>query len=98
MLTKTKASELDKIMSQSELCSKVQQQAETEVMPSSSLVEVEVEVEVEVGAEVGVGVEIEVEVMLGLRLRFQVIFKLFLRVGGWWVGVENEINANSAFN
>ena len=91
MLTKTKASELDKIMSQSELCSKVQQQAETEVMPSSSLVEVEVEVEVEVGAEVGV--EVEVEVMLGLRLRFQVIFKLFLRVG-----VENEINANSAFN
>ena len=26
------------------------------------------------------------------------IFKLFLRVGGWWVGVENEINAISAFN
>ena len=54
MLTKTKASELDKIMSQSEVCSKVQQQAETEVMPSSSLVEVEVEVEVEVRVEVGV--------------------------------------------
>ena len=44
-------------------------------MPSSSLVEVEV------GVEVGV----EVEVMLGLRLRFQVIFKLFLRVVGGWV-------------
>ena len=54
-------------------------------MPSSSLVEVEVEVEVEVGAEVGVGFEIEVEVMLGLRLRFQVIFKLFLRLMGGWV-------------
>ena len=60
-------------------------------MPSSSLVEVEVDAEVEVG------VEVEVEVMLGLRFRFQVIFKLFLRVGGW-VGVENEINANLAFN
>jgi len=39
---------------------KINQQAEAEVVPSSSLVEVEVEVEV--GVEVGFGVEVGVEV------------------------------------
>ena len=37
-------------------------------------------------------VVVEVDVELGN-------FRLFLRlVGGWFAGVENEINANSAFN
>ena len=33
------------------------------------------------------------------RIGFELTFKLFLRgfVGGWWVGVENEINANLSF-
>ena len=48
------------------------EQAEAEVVPSSSLVEVEIEVGV--GVKVEVGVEIEVGVEVGL-------------VGGWVVGV-----------
>ena len=39
---------------------KILKQAETEVVPSSSLVEVEVEVEVEVGVEVGAEVKVGV--------------------------------------
>ena len=38
------------------------------------------------------------ELKIGVNISFRVNFKLFLRVGGWVVGVENEVNANSAFN
>ena len=55
------------------------EQAEAEVVPSTSLVEfeVEVEVEVEVGVEFEAGVEVEVKVTAQ---------NYFFGVGGWWVG------------
>ena len=71
----------------------MRQQAEAQVVPSSSLVEVDV------GVEVDIGVEFEVEVGVGVILLFP--------VGGWvecggvgWCGVVGEVvdKAISAFN
>ena len=40
----------------------------------------------------------KLELKIAEYISFRVYFKLFLRVGGWWVGVENEMNVISAFN
>ena len=71
------------------------QQAEAEVVPSSSLVEVEVEVGVKV--EVGVGVEIEVGVWAKMQFSFLTFSVRWVGGGGWvggWVGGEMENKAN----
>ena len=58
---------------------------ESEVVPSSSLVEVEVEVEVEVGVGVEVDVDVEVDATLSFRHSLdgvQILFR-WLGGGGW---------------
>ena len=67
------------------------EQAEAEVVPSSSLAEIKVEVEVEVGVEVWVGV--------GVWVKMQFSFLTFS--GGWVVGgvvgeVRYKANLNSS--
>ena len=73
------------------------EQAEAEVVPSSSLVQVEVKVCVEV--EVGVGVEVGVEVEVGddVEVDTTLIFRhslddvqILFRVDGWVGGWRNE--------
>ena len=85
------------------LCNKIKEdgsyfnreQAEAEVVPSSSLVEVEVEVGVEVWVGVEVGVWVEVGVGVGVEVgawawvKMQFSFLIFSGgwLGGWVVGV-----------
>ena len=63
------------------------EQAEAEVVPSSSLVELEVEV------RVGVGVGVEVGVRAWVKMQFNFLTFLVRWVGGW-LGGEMEIKAN----
>ena len=76
------------------LCNKIKEdgsyfnreQAEAEVVPSSSLVEVDV--------EVGIGVEVEVwvEVMVGIKIEVERWCSNTLSVRGGWVGVGGKLN------
>ena len=70
---------------------KTNEQAEAEVVPSSSLVEVEVWVEVEVGVEVGVG---------GVRVWLGLTFPVGWGWVGWWVvgDLESKANLNSSYS